>query len=215
MTREVTHYDSPGEEPPHDERPRHRRPSRRSLARTKVRALRKSLWRHFDNAHGRCDHLLADHEEAPAGAHLITPRIGYVHHGIYLGAGKVIHCGAVSRLLPRGPVEEVSLEDFGRGHSIRVRVGLPARFSAQEVVDRARSRLGENRYHLLRNNCEHFCEWCLRGRERSYQVERLMHWLRPWDGARGPAPSVPATACRSGNVQGGSLPFKQLAIGVD
>jgi hypothetical protein len=25
-----------------------------------------------------------------------------------------------------------------------------------------------------RNNCEHFCEWCLRGKSRSYQVERFL-----------------------------------------
>jgi hypothetical protein len=32
---------------------------------------------------------------------------------------------------------------------------------------RARSRAGENCYRLLtNNNCEHFCEWCLRGKAR-------------------------------------------------
>ena len=39
---------------------------------------------------------------------------------------------------------------------------------------RARSRLGEDRYRLLTNNCEHFCEWCLRDEHRSYQVESLL-----------------------------------------
>ena len=52
-----------------------------------------------------------------------------------------------------------------------------------EVVHRARSRLGEDRYHVLRNNCEHFCEWCVRGQNRSYQVDALVSrvgtgWLR-------------------------------------
>jgi len=41
-------------------------------------------------------------------------------------------------------------------------------------VRRARSRLGERRYHLLRNNCEHFCNWCQLGECRSEQVEALM-----------------------------------------
>jgi hypothetical protein len=127
-----------------------------------------------------CDRLLSDNEEPPAGAHLVTPRIGFVHHGIYLGAGRVIHCGAVSRFLPRGPVEEVSLEYFSRGRRVWVRSGVPVRFTAEEVIERARSRLGENRYHVLKNNCEHLCEWCLRGRQKSYQVERLMRWLSPW-----------------------------------
>jgi len=42
-----------------------------------------------------------------------------------------------------------------------------------EAVRRARSRLGENRYHIIRNNCEHFCEWCLNGVSRSRQLESL------------------------------------------
>jgi hypothetical protein len=31
--------------------------------------------------------------------------------------------------------------------------------------------VGEDCYRLLTNNCERFCEWCLRGEHRSYQVE--------------------------------------------
>jgi hypothetical protein len=42
------------------------------------------------------------------------------------------------------------------------------------VIQRARSRVGEDCYRLLTNNCEHFCEWCLRGEHRSYQVEALL-----------------------------------------
>jgi hypothetical protein len=34
--------------------------------------------------------------------------------------------------------------------------------------------VGEDCYRLFTNNCEHFCEWCLRGEPRSYQVEA---WL--------------------------------------
>jgi hypothetical protein len=126
------------------------------------------------------DRKLADHEEPPLGAHLVTPRIGFVHHGIYVGQGKVVHCGAVSAFVPRGPVEEVCLAYFSRGRPISVRSGLPVRFTAQEVMARARSRTGEDSYRLFTNNCEHLCEWCLRGRYRSYQVERLVRWLRPW-----------------------------------
>jgi hypothetical protein len=44
------------------------------------------------------------------------------------------------------------------------------------VIRRARSRLGENRYRLLRNNCEHFCEWCVHGISRSLQVERVLRF---------------------------------------
>lgn len=138
------------------------------------------------------DRTLASSEEPPVGAHLVSPRFGYLHHGIYLGDGKVIHSGAVSFLLPRGPVEEVSLQDFRRGRRLTVRCGVLTRYEAQEVVRRARSRLGEDRYRLLSNNCEHFCEWCVRGEQRSYQVERLMRWMRRLGMVRTPRTDRPA-----------------------
>jgi hypothetical protein len=139
----------------------------------------KSHARGFQNSvPGWQDRRLEKSEEPALGAHLITPRVGYVHHGIYLGSGRVIHCGAVSCFLPRGPVEEVSLRDFRRGRPVAVRGGVPAKYEASEIVERARSRLGEDRYRLFTNNCEHFCEWCVRGEQRSYQVERLTRWMR-------------------------------------
>jgi hypothetical protein len=44
------------------------------------------------------------------------------------------------------------------------------------VICRARSRLGEDRYHLLDNNCEHLVEWCLHGVARSFQVESALEF---------------------------------------
>jgi hypothetical protein len=55
-----------------------------------------------------------------------------------------------------------------------VRSDAPSDFDVREVICRARSRVGEDRYRLLTNNCEHFCEWCLCGTARSFQVEA---WL--------------------------------------
>jgi hypothetical protein len=37
------------------------------------------------------------------------------------------------------------------------------------------SRLGEQNYNLLFNNCEHFAHWCKTGRHRSEQVENWLH----------------------------------------
>lgn len=107
----------------------------------------------------------------PVGAHLVTPRRGYAHHGIYAGAGRVIHYAGLSRSLRRGPVEEVSLERFANGRGFQIKHHGATRFTGQQVVARARSRLGEDSYRLLTNNCEHFCEWCICGNNRSAQVE--------------------------------------------
>jgi hypothetical protein len=117
---------------------------------------------------------LAAHELS-LGCHVVTPRRGYLHHGIYVGSGRVVHYSGLAYGLRRGPVEEVSLDCFTDGRSIRVRAGAaPSRFDRCEVVRRARSRVGENSYRLFSNNCEHFCEWCVYGEHRSYQVEVLL-----------------------------------------
>jgi hypothetical protein len=76
--------------------------------------------------------------------------------------------------LRRFPVEEVSLVSFAHGREIWVRAHVEPRFDRTEVTHRARSRLGEDRYRILSNNCEHFCEWCLRDEQRSHQVESLL-----------------------------------------
>jgi hypothetical protein len=122
----------------------------------------------------RGDRLLAANEEPPLGSHLVTPRRGFAHHGIYVGRGNVVHYRSVVRHFCRGPVEEVSLASFAQQRAIWVRSQSPSRFDGTEVTNRARSRLGEDRYRPLSNNCEHFVEWCLRDEHRSYQVERLL-----------------------------------------
>ncbi|SAK66084.1 hydrolase [Caballeronia hypogeia] len=111
-----------------------------------------------------------DDEPAP-GTELVTLRSGYEHHGIYAGNGMVIHYAGFAKSLDRGPVEEVSVEQFAAGHEITIRQNPAARYVGMEAVRRARSRLGEDQYRLLTNNCEHFVTWCLDGRARSRQVQ--------------------------------------------
>jgi lecithin:retinol acyltransferase len=119
----------------------------------------------------------------PIGAHVTTPRHGYMHHGIYVGAGRVVHYAGYSSGFRVGPVEEVSIEAFADGHPVNWRARTSC-FAPDEIVRRARSRLGEDSYRLLRNNCEHFCAWCVDGSSKSEQVEQWLarprDWLRRW-----------------------------------
>lgn len=135
-----------------------------------------------------CDYPLDAGREPPLGAHMVTPRRGYTHHGIYVGGGRVVQYGGLSWGLRRGAVEEVTLAQFSHGRPLWVRVVGSSRFEQQEVVRRARLRIGEDCYCLLTNNCEHFCEWCVRGEHRSYQIDdratgygglilNLLEWL--------------------------------------
>lgn len=112
------------------------------------------------------------------GTHLTSRRRGYVHHGLYAGDGRVIHYAGYDRRFRRGPVEEVSLERFAGGRGWQVHHRAAPAFIGTAAVERARGRLGEDRYHLWRNNCEHFVEWAIAGRPRSAQVDALVSNLR-------------------------------------
>jgi len=140
----------------------------------------------FERRSSAADIRLRSGDEPPLASHLTSRRLLYTHHGIYAGHGRVIHYAGFAYGLRRGPVEVVSLAKFAHGHAIRVRPDTPC-FSPREVLERALSRLGERRYRVLSNNCEHFCAWVLRGESHSDQVERLRaaphvvtEYLRVW-----------------------------------
>jgi Lecithin retinol acyltransferase len=126
----------------------------------------------------RLEQLAPQHHEPALGSHLVTRRRGYLHHGVYVGDGRVVHYSGLANGLHRGPVEEVPMDRFTRGQPVWVKSHATSNFDAREVIERARSRVGEDGYRLLTNNCEHFCEWCLRGEHRSYQVDALLARLR-------------------------------------
>jgi hypothetical protein len=129
---------------------------------------------------GTASRAMAD-DAWPLGAHLVSERAGYSHHGIYVGNGRVVHYAGLCESLHRGPIEEVTLERFADGHAIRVEPHPHARYAGRDAVLRARSRLGEARYRLLTNNCEHFCTWCVDGKGRSAQVRTcVMHPRAAW-----------------------------------
>src|SRR5690348_4179777 len=45
-------------------------------------------------------------EHPPLGTHLIVPWLGFTHHGVYVGEGRVVHYGALMYDIIRKPVEE-------------------------------------------------------------------------------------------------------------
>ena len=96
------------------------------------------------------------------GDHLVTPRTGYTHHGLYLGNQQVIHYSGKSAH-DQGSIQQVSLEEFCDGKACRVR-DYPFRvYGRKESVERAHQRLGEANYSILFNNCEQFVVWCIMG----------------------------------------------------
>ena len=110
-----------------------------------------------------------------AGDHLQVPRQHglFMHHGIYLGDGSVAHY-LEGREILRSSVGEFSCDQP---------VTILTHFQCSPIsvtLRRALSRIGEQKYNLLFNNCEHFASWCKTGRHQSRQVES---WLQT--GSRG------------------------------
>lgn len=90
----------------------------------------------------------------------------YQHHGIDCGDGTVIHYRKPSEI-----IERTSFATFSRGNSVSIKnYSQGFCFVPDVVVSRAESRLGEENYNLLFNNCEHFATWCKTGISDSKQI---------------------------------------------
>ena len=105
------------------------------------------------------------------GDHLKVRRLGYTHHGVEIDDGNVIHYSGMADRLAAGPVQVVSMQRFARGRAVEV-VHHRRRLEPDAAVERALSRLGEDRYNMLIRNCEHFATWAVTGQARCIQVRR-------------------------------------------
>lgn len=102
----------------------------------------------------------------------ITLQGVYEHHGIDCGDGTVIH---YSKRENYARVERTSWLTFTQGNRVYIKE-YPAGFCfiADDVIKRAESRLGEEKYNLLFNNCEHFATWCKTGISDCKQVRDFL-----------------------------------------
>jgi len=89
--------------------------------------------------------------------------VPYTHFGVEMQGG-----GICENSLPG--IRIVSAADFARGGTTRVRNPDATPQERARAVERAASRIGERRYSLTSNNCEHFANWCATGVAVSYQV---------------------------------------------
>lgn len=117
------------------------------------------------------------------GSHLVTPRLGYTHHGIYVGNKQVIQYSGFSGekfntddIVPvnsynRSPIEKVSFEAFTQGKEYWIEEHPNTKFTGAEIVERAHQRLGESKYNLAFSNCEHFANWCVYNTDFSKQTK--------------------------------------------
>ncbi len=101
----------------------------------------------------------------------------YEHHGIDCGDGTVIHYSK------RGEVPQVTrtpMLEFTGSQPVMVKRYATC-YLPDAAVQRAVDRLGERKYSLLLNNCEHFATWCKTGRQLSRQVQDFLPFLEKAD----------------------------------
>ena len=112
-----------------------------------------------------------------AADHLQVPRQHglFHHHGIDLGDGTVAH------YLEGREILRSSIDEFRQEQPITV-IEHDAASAKGVTLRRAMSRIGEQNYNLLFNNCEHFATWCKTGRHRSGQIESALERARHWSG---------------------------------
>lgn len=101
------------------------------------------------------------------GDHLATSRLGYTHHGIYVGNDMVVEQCMEG-------IQLVSLSDFAEGNDVYVIEHNNRKYDPEETVNRAMSKIGDDNYNLVFNNCEHFANWCIEGEKESKQVQNVV-----------------------------------------
>lgn len=113
-------------------------------------------------------------QKLTTGTHIKVSRKGYSHHGIYISGGEVVHYSGFARAFKKGAIEITTLEDFLGGEKEYNIVQYSTdefTCSPKSIYNRALSRVGEDKYNLPFNNCEHFCCWCVTNKSQSKQVQ--------------------------------------------
>jgi hypothetical protein len=100
----------------------------------------------------------------------------YMHHGIDVGDGTVVHArpNDFRRPLAGGRVERTSLAEFAGGGTVLVTTEPSPTYSPGEIVARALAHVGREGYCPVVDNCEHFATWCATGERSSRQVDIVL-----------------------------------------
>lgn len=115
----------------------------------------------------------------------VITRVGTYHHfGVQVSNNQVIHFVGSSYLTRKNSkIEITSLEGFSRNGEVTVVNSYQKKFSNDEIVKRAYSKLETDFgvYSVVENNCEHFATWCVTGKKKSnqsYLIEKSKYFFK-------------------------------------
>lgn len=101
----------------------------------------------------------------------------YEHHGIEIEDEYVIHYTGEGESSEKtnAQIKKTTKYEFSNDSDIKiVQYSYEESLPSEEVVRRAKSKLGEQHYNLLFNNCEAFAMWCKTGDKSSKQVDNIV-----------------------------------------
>lgn len=101
----------------------------------------------------------------------------YKHVGFDCGDGTVIHYAEPSKRRPRGRVVRVTYRTFAKGDPVFTNP-CPSTVDITAAYARAQQRIGEEKYALWSNNCEHLVTWCWFGEGYSEQIDNVKDLIR-------------------------------------
>lgn len=110
--------------------------------------------------------------KAKYGDIIYTKHKLYKHYAIYINDNSVIHYdGKIDDIwLRKMCIRKSTMDRFLDGKNKYYIYNNEAGYSPKDTVNRAKSRIGEKKFNLIWNNCEHFAMWCKIGKNESYQV---------------------------------------------
>lgn len=119
------------------------------------------------------------------GAHIRVQVNGIYHHGIYVNDEEIIQFGLPFDMMK--PKEEVrilksDINDFLQGGFLEVRVydkkEKRLKNKDEDIIKIAISKLGEDGYDIVHNNCEHFANYCVFNKKESKQIDDIRSEIR-------------------------------------
>ena len=100
--------------------------------------------------------------KAEYGDIIYTKHNLYRHYGIYINENCVVHYDGKldDMFLRKMCIRETTMDRFLGGKTSYYIDNREAKFNNEEVVERARECIGEEKFNLVSHNCEHFAMWC-------------------------------------------------------
>ena len=115
-------------------------------------------------------------DKAPEYGDMIRVKVSFFHHyGIFVDENTIVQFGL--RDNSNTPPDDIAvittdIDVFANGEFVEKAVPeqdeKKKRYSPDETVKKALSRIGERGYNILNNNCEHFVNECYFGEKKSF-----------------------------------------------